>query len=370
VNHVAPTPRRILAVKMAGLGDLLTATPAFRALRHTFSHAHIGVLATPGTAAALAGLDSVDQVLTFEKADFDRLAAAPMQLPRALELAQSLRDGNWDTLILLHHLTTPFGVAKYAALAMASGAQTRLGLDNGRGKFLTHRAPDHGYGARHEVDYWLDAVAVLGATHPGSPRPEMALTAEHRTWAAEQLGPDRPLVAIAPGSGSFAVARRWAPDRFAAVARALQAEYGLEPIVIGGAAPDELALANQVAAEIGGARVIPTAPSPQALAAVLESTQLVVSNDGGTVHVASTVGVPIVTVFGPSNDLAWAPYPPGPSHLVVRQPLACAPCIHRGHEFGTPEGCPARTCLAVIEPSDVLSAARRALSTRTEAVAA
>src|ERR687886_249267 len=123
-------PDRVLVVKLASLGDLLTITPALRALRTSVPAAHIGLLS-------------------------------------ALGLARELRRGNWDTVVLLHHLTTRFGIAKYAALTLGSGARRRVGLDNGRGSwFLTHSAPDHGFGRRHEVDYWLDGVRVLGAQPP------------------------------------------------------------------------------------------------------------------------------------------------------------------------------------------------------------
>ena len=88
-----------------------------------------------------------------------------------------------------------------------------------------------------------------------------------------------------------------------------------------------------------------------------------VANDGGVVHVATAVGTPVVAIFGPSNDRAWGPYPVDEiRNQVVRERLACAPCIHRGHSFGTPQGCPARTCLAVVGVPGVLAAAERALS--------
>src|SRR5437763_1013471 len=108
--------QRILVVKLATLGDMLTATPALRALRASFPRAHIGVLATPGSATVLRGLDSVDQVIAFDKFAFDTPRDALRRLPDALAFASRLRAGNWDALVLLHHLTTRFGVAKYAAL--------------------------------------------------------------------------------------------------------------------------------------------------------------------------------------------------------------------------------------------------------------
>jgi heptosyltransferase-2 len=360
-------PRRILVVKLASLGDVLTATPALRALRTTFRDAHIGVLTTPASATALCGLDTFDQVLTFEKLAFDRASDAVRSLPGALALATELRAGDWDTLVRLHHLTTPFGVAKYAALSLGSGAQQRVGLDNGRGRwFLTDAAVDRGFGWRHEVDYWLDVVGVLGARHPSQPRLELCMAPDDHGWATArwrelQL---REAILLMPGSGAFSRARRWPAERFAQVGKTLLDRHGLAPVVLGGLDPDEQALADDVAARIGPiARIVPPAPSPQALGALLRRCRLVVANDGGVVHVATAVGTPVVAIFGPTNDRAWGPYPPADArNQVVREALACAPCIHRGHDYGTPQGCPARTCLAILDVAVVLAAAERALA--------
>ena len=359
-------PRRILVVKLASLGDLLTATPALRALRTTFTSAYIGVLTTPASAPALRGLDSFDEVITFDKFAFDRPSDALHSLPDALRLARQLRAGNWDTLVLLHHLTTAFGIAKYAALSLGSGAARRVGLDSGRGRwFLSESAIDRGFGWHHEADYWLDVVGVLGARHPGGPRVELRVTPDDEGWATARWNElqVREAVLLVPGSGAFSRARRWAPERFVEVGSRLLEQQGLMPLVLSGLDPDEQALAERVAAAIGPvARVAPPAPGPQALGALVRRCRLVVANDGGVVHVATAVGTPVVAIFGPSNDLAWGPYPPtDPRHQIVREQLACAPCIHRGHDFGTPQGCPARTCLAILEPSAVLDAARRVL---------
>jgi ADP-heptose:LPS heptosyltransferase len=356
---------RILVVKLATLGDLLTMTPALRALRSTFPSAHIGVLTTPGHAGALRGLDSFDEIVTFDKYAFDTLIDAARRIPKAVSFGSQLRSGRWDTLVLLHHLTTRFGILKYAALSLASGAPRRIGLDNGRGKwFLTESATDYGFGIKHEVDYALDVVGVLGARHPGEPRLELCVTPDDTAWAESPGRLPARAVLLVPGSGAYSRARRWSPDRFAAVGRGLAERHGLVPVVLSGTSPDEATLAQQVAMQMG-AGVVQAAPSPQALGALLRRCELVVANDGGVVHVATAVGTPVVAVFGPSNDRAWGPYPPSDArHQVVREQLACAPCIHRGHDFGTPQGCPARTCLALVETEHVIAAAERALGMR------
>jgi ADP-heptose:LPS heptosyltransferase len=371
-------PRRILAVRLASLGDVLIVTPALRALRASFPDAHIGTLITPGSAVALSGNDSVDEILLFDKFAFDRPRDALSNTADALSLAAKLRTGRWDTLVLLHHLTTPFGIAKYAALALGSGAEQRVGLDNGRGGwFLTHSAKDFGFGVKHEVDYYLDVVRVLGAEYPGAPRLQLPIASDDDAWAAarwrELTADDVEAVLIVPGSGAFSRARRWAPERFVAVADDLWRRDGLTPLILSGVDPDEQALARRIADQLGSvARLVPAAPRPQALAAFIRRCRLVVGNDGGVIHLATTVGTPVVAVFGPSNDRAWGPYPAEDArHRVVREALACAPCIHRGHSFGTPQGCPARTCLAIVEVPAVLEAARSVLRAGTaEAVLA
>ncbi|HEY3061298.1 MAG TPA: glycosyltransferase family 9 protein [Chloroflexota bacterium] len=358
------TPKRILVVKLATLGDLLIATPALRALRTTFPDAHIGVLTTAAGSAALRGLDSLDELLVFDKYAFDRPSEALANVPHALELARHLRGGDWDVLVLMHHLTTAFGIAKYAALCLGSGAPVRVGLDNGRGWFLTQRAEDRGFGWRHEVDYLLDVVGVLGARHPDEPRLELCISADDEAWAAQcwaDLDITGEAILINAGSGAYSTARRWAPERFVETARALHARHGLQPLVLAGLSPDEQLLARRVASGVGG-KVVPAAPTPQALGALIQKCRLVVANDSGPVHLATAVGTPVVAIFGPSNDKAWGPYPvKAQQNQVAREILACAPCIHRGHSFGTPQGCPARTCLAILETATVLDAAERAL---------
>jgi heptosyltransferase-2 len=359
--------KRLLVVKLAALGDLLTTTPALRALRLRFPEARIDALVTPGTAPLLAGLDSVDRVIRFDKFAFDRPSGAALALPRALILAARLRAGRYDTVVLLHHLTTFFGRRKYAGLALASGAPRRVGLDNGHGWFLTERAPDEGFGVRHEVEYWLSVVGVLGAHHP-APRLELAVPPEAEAAAARrwrQAGlAGRDTVLLQPGSGGFSLARRWKPERFVAVGERLRRERGLALAVLAGPGPGEVELAQYVQQALGGqAAVLSGIASVQELAALLRRCRLVIGNDSGVIHVAAAMETPVVAIFGPTNHRAWGPYPPdAPRNVVVRELIACSPCIHRGHDFGRPAGCPARTCLEIVTVDQVYAAALAALA--------
>jgi heptosyltransferase-2 len=358
--------RRILVVKLADLGDLLTATPALRALRMRYPASEITALVTPHTAGLLMGNDSVNRVITFPKALFDHPVSLshPGTAWPAIRLGATLtwrlRASRFDAVALLHHVITPWGRVKYEGLLAATGAPVRIGLGNG--SFLTHRAVDAGFGGRHEVDYWLDVVAQLGAAHP-CPCLELhldvhELDAVERRWNALGLA-GRKVVAIHPGSGAFSVARRWPPERYAEVADALAAD-GLAIAVIAGPGEEPLVKRTQAAMR-ASAIPIHGSEDPRTLAGLLGRCRLFIGNDSGVMHLAASVGVPCVGVFGLSNHRAWGPYPPG-RHRVVRLDLPCSPCLYHDFQLGTPQGCAARTCLMDLTPQPVLAAARDLLA--------
>ena len=361
--------KRILVVKLADLGDLLTATPAIRAIRLAHPDAHIGALITPKCIPILAGTDLVDEIIPFEKAAYDTPLQAGRQVPMALGLMKRLRAGNWDALALLHHMTTSFGIAKYAALCLASGAPIIAGLDNGRGWFLTARVVDDGFGARHEADYWLAVARLLGGHNP-NPHYELPISDADRAWADAQVARlasngdiSAGILAVHPGSGVFSLARRWPAERFGAVVRMLVRSHGLTPVLIQGPGPDEAQLARTVIMAAGGGDVVGPSPTLGALVAFLSKVRLFIGNESGVMHLAVAADAPVVAVIGPTNHRAWGPYPvSAPRHAVVREELACSPCIHRGHALGTPQGCAARTCLDLITPTAVVTAAARILA--------
>lgn len=356
-------PQRILVVKLADIGDLLTATPALRALRESFPQARIDALVTPHSAPILAGSPLVDEILTFEKHRYDSPISAvePSSLWSLMRLWRSLGSRRYEWLFILHHLTTLWGTLKYAGLALSSGAKKRIGLDNGRGWFLTQRVKDLGFGGRHEVEYWLEVVGVVGAKTENLNLPVSEGVVKEAHLLLEGSGRWKegvPLVAIHPGAGEYSLARRWPPDRFAQVADALMERYGTQVALLGG--PEEAELTQRVASlmrykaiDLGGKTSIPL------LAGLLRLCRLFVGNDSGVMHLASAVGTPVVAIFGPSNPLAWGPW--SPSHEVVQIDLDCSPCIYRGFQLSRREGCETPECITRISPEMVLAAAGRLL---------
>ena len=369
-----PPDTRILVVKLAGIGDLLLATPALRALRESYPQARIDLLVTPDSAGLLNGWDVIDHIIVLDKYLFDypqQLITQPSTMLRLTELWNTLRAGHYDAVLLLHHLTLLFGRLKHEALMRATGAKWRVGLDNGHGAFLNVRVKDEGFGAMHEAEYCMAVAEAVGATVRDTKlylplRDEERAAARQLVYGAEtETTIQRPIIAMHPGSGGYSTARRWAPERFAQLADTLYHDVGGQLLLLGG--PEEAELHQRIIATLQSnvpVRSLAGKGNIKVAAALLELVDLFVGNDAGLMHLAVAAGAPTVAIFGLSNYKAWGPYTGKDASrraTVVHLDLPCMPCFYREHMLGTPEGCATRDCLGLLGVDRVAVAARRML---------
>jgi heptosyltransferase-2 len=161
------------------------------------------------------------------------------------------------------------------------------------------------------------------------------------------------LVVIHPGSGGYSLARRWEPGKWAVVADELVRRYRVQIVLVGTPADGVADVQASMAApslDLTGETTLPQ------LAAVLARCDLFLGADSGVMHVAAAAGAPIVALFGPSNALAWGPWTPETPSTVVRLGLRCSPCSYVGHSVGARDGCWHRSCMADMQPEQVLAA--------------
>jgi len=342
---------RILLVQLADIGDLVLTTPAIAALREAHPNSQIDLLASEH-ALPLAPKDLVNRLIPFRRGA-GSVSREFFSLPN-LRLLLTLRARKYDAVVFFHHFTLRAGVFKFWLLAKASGARRIIGLQNHNIGFLTDAIPDEGFGARHQAQYWLDLVALLGASSRARPAQVTREPMSGRSLPAE----GRPTVVIHTGSGGYSRARRWSAEGFAAVARDLQQERGAAIVLVGQPADygDQVEnLLEQKPTNLIGATTVPQ------LADVIAGADLFIGADSGVMHIAAAAGTPVLSIFGPSNPDAWRPWTVSGLATVLSSGVECSPCSYVGHGIGAREGCEARTCMKLLRPEQVLAAARSLL---------
>ncbi|MEV1013578.1 glycosyltransferase family 9 protein [Micromonospora sp. NPDC049801] len=270
----------ILVLRALGVGDLVTAVPALRALRAAYPD-HELALAAPGGLAPLVDLvGGVDELVDTTGLD------GPLRPGRAPEIAVNLHGRGPQS----HRLLAAARPGRLVAFANA---------DAGFGDGPRWRDDEH------EVDRWCRLLSWYD------------IPADRRDLGLRRPDPaGLPVGATLLHPGSNVPAKRWPAERFAALARTLR-ERGHRVLVTGSA--DERGLAERVAEASGlpPAAVLAGRTDLGALAALVADARLVVSGDTGVAHLATAYGTASVVLFGPVPPAAWGPPPDRPRHRAL-----------------------------------------------------
>jgi ADP-heptose:LPS heptosyltransferase len=202
------------------------------------------------------------------------------------------------------------------------------------------------------VDRVLALLAPLGVRGPGGrPRlPDGPGGEEARSFLREAGLRKGGFAFLHPATSAFGRHKRWAPDRFGALAAAIREEWGLPSVATWGPGERELAMAV-VAASAGAARPGPRTRSLLALAHLAGLAAVVVAADTGALQLSDLLGVPSVGLYGPKDPRVYAPR--GERTAIVFKGVDCSPCPRRS--------CDDPVCMKTIEIDDVLRAVREVL---------
>jgi len=301
------------------------ATPVIAALRQAFPRARIEFAVGGWSRAMVENNPHLDGLV-----DCGPVGSSSRYSWREyLDLVRRIRAGRYEACFVLDR--SPL----ISLLPYLGGVPQRVGLDSrGRGFSLTVGLP--AVGLHHEAELYLDTVRAVGIK-VNEPRLEFYPAGEDRRHVTEMVNKCQgaisqvPLIVIHPAGGSnpgmILSAKRWPPQRFAALADRLVEERGAQVLLVGG--PDD----SPIAAVIKEAmRQKPWDLTGQLtlgqLGALLERCDLFIGHDTGAMHLAVAMGTPVVAIFGPSDPRMYGPY--GENSVALWHDVGCNPCLLRG----------------------------------------
>jgi ADP-heptose:LPS heptosyltransferase len=324
---LADPPRRVLILKLWGLGNLVLAGRALQSLRTAWPEATITLLTTPGCDRVYDANRLYDETILFDPED-GRLARL------LTDVQDQLLERQYDLAVNLE------GISELArALTLRSGAKATVGLareEEGNGGY--DGAASFQPGCHVEDLAYSCARAAGGAkVPPGLVRPQ--LRSQERGFCEEILNrfgaeAGELLLGIHPGIGDFAPERAWPAEKFALLAQQLEGEPEFRTVFFGG--PGEERTVKRAARLMEEAPLnVAGALSIRQFMAFLERLHLFIGNDSGPAHLAAAMDIPTVTIFGPESP-ARVGRRSSERHATVYRRTGCSPCVSL---FGLQRGC-------------------------------
>lgn len=341
-----------LVIQTSFLGDLVLTTPLLAELA---LRGPVDVVVTPASAPLLANHPAVRDVIVFDKRGADRGLLGLWRFARTLRN----RTNGERRSVTAAYLAQ--GSVRSAVVALIAGIHERIGFDTSAGRHLYSRRVHYRADRHHAERLWQLAVGDAAADPlPEAIRPRLYPGAAERAEVDALLKDvprdSAPMLALAPGS--IWGTKRW--PHYALLAAHMAPLFRI--VVVGG--KDDTALADEIGRAAGAERVLDATGRLSLLASaeLILRCAAIVTNDSAPQHLASAVGTPTLTIFGPTvPEFGFGPL--APRHVTAgNSNLTCRPCDPHG-----PQVCPLAhwKCMRELETGHIERALHELLRPQT-----
>ncbi|MFA5156882.1 MAG: lipopolysaccharide heptosyltransferase II [Candidatus Omnitrophota bacterium] len=315
--------KKILFITLSNIGDVVLTLPALDHLRQKFPSAKVSVMCGQRAREIFEGAPFIEETVIFDK---------HAALKEKIRLFKALKAKKFDAVIDLRNSLFGLGLpAKYKVPVLRK-------LPAG----LAHMKDKHLY-------------KVAGKQAADSLRHSLYISAADedcvgRILKDSHIAVDDRLIVIAPGSRSHT--KKWAKEKFVELINLLAGETGVKIVLAGDKA--DLDTADYIAAACGAKAInLCGKTNLRELACLLKRSTLLVTNDSAALHIAGYLDIPVVAVFGITNEVKYGPW--SQRRAVVKRDIFCRPCEKAQCRFGTLK------CMQLIKVEDVLRAAKELL---------
>ncbi len=317
--------RSILLIQLGDIGDVVWATPTFRAVKEAYPQANVSVLLRESFGSLLEADPNIHKIFEVKRYRGNLLEKAIKQL----SFIRNLRRECFDLVFDLR------SDDRGAYMALMSGAQIRAAL-------LYRGLKWRNFLFTHLADPPVPKERIHGAAEQSLQIVrEFGIDTKYtipKLWVSEKV--KKRAEKLLDGDGVTAVSRwitlnpfsrwqhkEWGYKKWVQIIDWLREEYGISTVIVG--APGERKKSIDIVSKCKGQIFNLTGKTTlDELAGVLSLSSLHVGVDSAAPHIAAAVGTPTITIYGPSEWLVWAPL--GEIHSVVTPDRDCAPCHQKG----------------------------------------
>ena len=333
-NSTGLPPRpRILLIRLSAIGDVLHATSVAHNLKLFLPDARLFWLCSPPADDLLRGNPDVNEILSWDRREFDK-AVAGHKFGKAFNSLRAARrllreHGPFDVVLDIQ------GLLLTGILSLLTGYQHRIGIHErheGNPFFMTEMAPD--IADPHKIRRYLTALMPLGWQQEDFvPGTVLALAPDWESyaqnfWQSHGIVPQKPILMV--NLRTTWPDKHLTPKAFGQLLEHTDIPEGFQ-LVFPGAPGDKPCIEETISYlkekapdKASGAICIAGETSLRELAALIKSANLLLTCDTGPLYLAEAVGTPTFSLWGPTLPTIYGPLSPG--HHFYISPHECTAC--------------------------------------------
>jgi ADP-heptose:LPS heptosyltransferase len=339
------SPQKVLLIRADYIGDVLLTTHTLKAIRKSFPEADITFLVSQKSREILEGNPYIDDIIAYDPPWFfrDKCRNTPKNcLKNFLNILSVIRKQRFDLAVDFRG-----DVRNILFFMVFTGIPHRVSFAASGGWYLLTKIAPYKSNL-HEADYHSIIAETIGAPITQNALPEIFINNKHRATInrflyKHKLRSADILIVIHPGARKSV--KLWPKERYAIIGNYLISKYGAKIILTG--SNTELPLLEEVKTLMNGQALISTYEIKNLLelTALLERCNLYIGVSSGPSHIAGTVRLPSVLIFGPETIPQWKPI--GNKHVIIKKDFPCCPCNMKNCTLD-------ETCIKAISVNDVI----------------
>lgn len=352
----------ILFINPFGIGDVIWTTPLISNIKEQIPDSSISFWCNQRVKGLFKSDPRIDKVFALNRGDLKKIYSESKfeGMHKFFSLLCQLKKERFD-------LTFDFSLDhRYGLISKLLGIKKRIGYNyKNRGRFLTDKIDIDGYDDKPIAGYYLGLLQFI-SVQSKIKKPEIFIPNQDLIKCRNlflQLGireTDSVIGIAASGGlswGRNASLKQWPAVKYGRLADKLIDERGVKILLLGDSSDKPVsdiiaaAMKNKVI-DITGKTTLTE------LAAIIKNLKLLITNDGGPLHIAAALNTKTVSIFGPVDERVYGPYPPSNLHIVIKKDINCRPCYKK---FKVDICNRDKECLNSITVEEVYEAVRRQL---------
>jgi len=351
------TIKKILILKFFGGGSILLASPIFSRIKETLPGARISIITLSENNEICSLLTPIDNIYYLD------LKSPVSFFLKFLNLIREIKNENYDVIVDLEFITN-FSALTTLLISLTSKPATAIGFSSPsrwRNKVYSVTIPfDH---SRHITGIFEKLFSpIVGKPSNvdfSAPKRDLLSAAELSpltTTLSETDSEIKKIVCVNINAGKLSLLRRWPQENYAELILGLYHRFGVKTVLVGG--KEDISYVDEFTKKLPSDIDLFNfcgKLSIKELIGLFSKSRLLITNDSGPLHIASTVGLPTVSFFGPETPYLYGPL--GSEHHVFYEDMFCSPCINIYNSKKS--DCHNNICLTSIKPETVLEIIER-----------